>query len=128
MVLDDRQIDGFARLIHQLAHARAGEVDDVAGLQEAAAGDESLDADIPAPGAAVEADVAFLLKGRQQAVGGGGRQFGGSRQFRQRHRAVGFAQDAHDVEGTDQRLDRLGTGIGDFRVGLLGIGLRFGLI
>src|SRR6202030_2138943 len=66
--VENRQIDGLAALLHETAHARPGDLEQIARLDKGAAHDERLNADGPVSRLGVAAHVALLLEGGQQPM------------------------------------------------------------
>ena len=110
--IQHRQIDRFARGVHQAAQHRMHQRQQIATLQEAAAHHKGMCSDGPQPQIAHLADKALLLHGAEQTMSGGVRQTCLLCQFGQRHAAVGIGNQLQQCQAASQGLHLAARGCG----------------
>ncbi len=124
-LVEHRQVDRLAGILHQLTQDRVHNGEQVTALQKAAADDKRVGTHGPVPQFAHLTHKAQLLHGGEQAMGGGVRQACLLGQLGQRHAAVRLGYPLQQFKAPRQRLDlstRLGGCGGGFSAAFSGNG------
>ena len=110
--VEDGEVRGLARLLHQAAHVEVALRDEVAIGEKPGTDGEGVKADIPETERAGLIDVAHLFQRREEPVRRGRRQAHPMGEIRERDAAVGLGERFEQVEPARQALHLSGDGAG----------------